>query len=203
MMTLADYHDHGDVTSAKSLTLIESDFQTCADLLGVDVRVIKTVAAVESRNGGFFPDDTPVTLFEAHKFHKYTDGLFAASNPDLSSPTWNRALYGKNWREEKKRFYRAEALDQEAALLSCSWGMFQIMGFNFKQCGFKTVFDFVKAMHVDEGAQLKAFSLFINNNPHLKNALQELDWQAFAVYNGTGQIAYYTNLLRTEYARQA
>jgi N-acetylmuramidase len=184
-MTVADYHDHGDVESSKSLTLTESDFETCADMLNVDVRAIKTIAAVESRGGGFFPDNTPKTLFEAHKFYKYTDGLFAESDPDLCVKNWTPSLYGKNWREEKKRFYRAEALDQEAALLSCSWGMFQIMGFNFKACGFKTVFDFVKAMHKDEGEHLKALGFYLRARPEIHESLQMLDWYGASIYNGS------------------
>lgn len=192
MMTVAEYDLYGDVISSKSLTLTESDFQTCADLLNVDVRAIKTIAAVESRGGGFFPDDTPKTLFEAHKFYKFTDGLFAESDPDLCVKRWTPSLYGKNWREEKKRFYRAEALDQEAALLSCSWGMFQIMGFNFEVCGFnnkalskqQNLLNFVKAMHKDEGEQLKAAGFFIKASPEIHHSLQIGDWYGASIYNG-------------------
>lgn len=203
MMTVADYHDHGDAESSKSLTLTDTDYQDCADFLGVDIRAIKTVAAVEARGGGFTPNDDPKILFEAHKFHMYTDGLFTESDPDLSVKRWDKTLYAKNWRDERIRFNRAEALDQEAALLSTSWGMFQIMGFNFKSCGFNSVLDFVKAMHQNEGAHLAAFSRFIKANSHLHMALQDLDWRGFALYNGTGQVEKYTGLLMREYARQA
>jgi N-acetylmuramidase len=203
MMTLEEYADHGDIESAKSLVLTDFDYEDCANFLGVDIAAIKTVAAVESRGRGFFPDDTPKTLFEAHKFYKYTDGLYAVSEPDICSPNWNQSLYGKTWKAEKIRFNRAEALDQEAAMLSASWGKFQIMGFNFKAAGFNSVLDFVKAMFTNEGAHLAAFSRFIRANPHLHMALQEHDWRGFALYNGTGQVDKYTSLLINEFARQS
>lgn len=202
-MTLDDYHDHGDVESSKSRTLTDSDYEDCANFLAVDVRSIKTIAAVESGGAGFTPSDDPKILFEAHQFYKYTDGLFAESHPDLCVKRWDRTLYGKTWRLERIRFNRAEALDEEAALMATSWGKFQIMGFNFNACGFNSVLDFVKAMHQNEGAHLAAFSRFIKANPHLHMALQDLDWRGFALYNGTGQVEKYTGLLMREYARQA
>ena len=201
-MTLDEYADHGDVESSKSLVLTDSDYVDCADFLGIEIGVIKAVAEVESRGRGFFPDDTPKTLFEGHVFHRLTSGIYAADNPDLSYPRWTKIYYGKTWQAEKIRFNRAKVLDSDAAMMSTSWGKFQIMGFNFKACGYNSVLEFVKAMFRSEGEQLAAFSRFIKNNPHMQNALQERDWLSFAsAYNGTGQITYYAGLLQTAFER--
>lgn len=160
------------------------DFQAAADLLGCDVATVQAVAEVEAPRGGFNPDDTPVTLFEGHKFHKFTGGEFDAVAPDLSFPTWTRKYYGKTWQQEQKRLQRAMVLDRHAALSSASWGKFQIMGFNHALCGYLTVQKFVNAMYTSEGKQLLAFIEFCKAS-RLQLALKRHDWEAFAEgYNG-------------------
>lgn len=167
-------------------TLTEQDFQDAADQLGCEVAAIKAVCQVEAPRGGFNPDDTPVTLFEGHKFHKFTNGAFDGEAPDLSYPTWNRKHYGKNWQAEQDRLQRAMALDREAALKSASWGKFQIMGFNHESVGFPTIQGFVNAMYAGEREHLMAFVLFVLKNG-LAPVLRRKDWANFARgYNGPG-----------------
>ncbi len=75
-------------------------------------------------------------------------------------------------------------LDSQAAMMSASWGKFQIMGFNFGVCGFRTVDEFIDAMKEDEGRQLDAFVEFVIQN-FLADELRKRDWAAFAKgYNG-------------------
>ena len=131
------------------LLLTDKDFQDAAIALGCEVAAIQAVCQVEAPKGGFNPDGSPVTLFEGHKFYKYTDGLYAFKAPDLCFPMWTKKHYGRNWTEEQNRLSRAIALDEEAALMSASWGKFQIMGFNHHLVGFGTVGEFVKAMKKD------------------------------------------------------
>lgn len=167
-------------------TLTDADFQEAADLLSCDASAVKAVCQVEAPRGGFNPDDTPVTLFEGHKFHKYTGGKFDQQAPDLSFPKWTRKYYGKTWQAEQDRLQRAMALDREAALLSASWGKFQIMGFNHGVCGFGTVQKFVNAMYAGEREHLMAFVQFVLTTG-LAPALRRHDWAGFAHgYNGPG-----------------
>jgi N-acetylmuramidase len=164
--------------------LIEKDFYDAAFILKCDVAAIKAVCQVEAPKGGFNPDGTPVTLFEGHKFHSFTNGKFTASHPDLSQKTWNRQFYGKTWQAEQIRLQRAMALDRDAALKSASWGKFQIMGFNHKQAGFDTVQKFINAMYKGEREHLMAFVSFVHANG-LADDLARLDWAGFARgYNG-------------------
>lgn len=80
---------------------------------------------------------------------------------------------------------KAMGLNQEAALQSTSWGIGQLMGFNYKVAGFTNVNDMVAAMVNDENAQILAMADFIKGNL-LDGALQKQDWAAFAKgYNGT------------------
>ncbi|MES1977304.1 MAG: N-acetylmuramidase family protein [Pseudomonadota bacterium] len=169
--------------------LTPQDFQDAAIKLKCDVAAIKAICHVEAPRGGFNPDGTPVTLFEGHKFHKFTSGRFDQQAPDLSYASWTRKFYGKDWLAEQDRLQRAMRLDREAALKSASWGKFQIMGFNFGMVGFNSIQAFVNAMYAGEREHLMAFLLFVQN-AGLVPALRRNDWAAFALgYNGEGYAA--------------
>lgn len=171
-------------TAKPTLTL--ADFAEAAARLNCEVAAIRAVCQVEAPRGGFNPDGTPVTLFEGHKFHKFTGGIFDAQAPDLSYPKWTKQFYGKDWMQEQDRLQRAMALDRDAALRSASWGKFQIMGFNYAVVGFPTVQKFVNAMYTGEREHLLAFVQYVVNN-NLTGALRRRDWAAFALgYNGEG-----------------
>jgi len=164
--------------------LEEFHFESAAKYLGCEVAAIKAVAEVESPRGGFNPDDTPVTLFEGHWFSRYTKGKFNAEFPSISYPKWTKQFYGKNWKEEQARIQQAIALDRTSALMSASWGKFQIMGFNFAVCGFRTIQQFVNAMYKSEEEHLNAFCNYIVRNG-LDDEFRDLRWDDFAYqYNG-------------------
>ena len=166
-------------------TLTDEDFQDAADLLSCDASAVKAVCQVEAPRGGFNPDDTPVTLFEGHKFHKYTGGKFDQQAPDLSFPKWTRKYYGKTWQAEQERLQRAMALDRDAALRSASWGKFQILGSNYLECGFETLQTFVNAMYEGEAQHLGAFVGFVLGQHGMLEALRAHKWADFArLYNG-------------------
>lgn len=157
------------------------DFCRASKRLSCDVAAIKTVADVESKGEGFYPDGFPTILFERHKFRSFTNGRYNTSHPQISGPAGN---YGKAGQNQRNKFNLAFSLDPEAAMKSCSWGKFQIMGFNYAVCGFKSVGAFVDAMKESEGRQLDAFVSFVKNNG-LADELRENDWAGFArQYNG-------------------
>lgn len=165
--------------------LSDTDLSDCATNLNCQVAAIRAVVAVESSGGGFLANGRPKILFEAKYFHDLTKGKYDKTNPNISSPVWNRKLY-KGGAKEWDRLNEAMALNRSAALQSASWGLFQIMGANFKRCGFSNVEDFVAAMEKSEGAQLLAFVNFVKSNK-LDNYLRTRNWAAFAKgYNGPG-----------------
>lgn len=160
------------------------DYVRAAARLGCEPSAIEAVAAVESAGSGFNPDGSVKTLFEGHVFHRLTKGRFDSTSPTLSYPKWTREFYGRTWQDEGYRLSMAMALDPEAAMLSTSWGRFQIMGFNYDACGFPSVEAFVAAMRESEVNQLDAFLAFIEARK-LADALRELRWSDFARgYNG-------------------
>jgi hypothetical protein len=175
--------------------LTEQDFQEAASELGVEVAAIKAVCAVEAPRGGFIEDDRVRVLFERHKFHKYTGGIYDRSHPNISSA--KAGGYGPEGAHQYARFSTAFRLNPKAAMFSCSWGRFQIMGFNFAAAGFNSVDDFVTAMKVSEGDQLRAFVKVIRAWG-LVDELQRHAWAAFAAaYNGS---AYRKNQYDTKLA---
>jgi hypothetical protein len=165
-------------------TLTEQDFKDAATELRCDAPAIKAVCEVESPKGGFNPDDTLTTLFEAHKFSKYTGRRFDKTHPHLSSPSWNRVLYAKTWQGERARLAEASKLDPVAALMSTSWGRFQIMGFNHGACGYRDAADMVNDFATGERPQLLAFVEYIQT-AKLDDELREHRWLPLAIgYNG-------------------
>lgn len=163
--------------------ITEENIKQIALELGCEPEVIKAVAQVESAGEAFDEEGKPVILFEAHLFSKLTKGKYDLSHPKLSSPSWNKSLYTK---DEYTRLNQAMVLDDNAALKSCSWGKFQILGLNHAVCGFKTVKQFVQAMNKSELEHLKAFASFIKGN-NLAKYLMMKDFANFASrYNGPG-----------------
>lgn len=143
---------------------------------------------MESHGGGFLGSSRPKILFEAHIFSKRTHHTYDKEHTDISSRSWNKSLY-KGGEKEYTRLEAAMSLNGPAALESASWGRFQIMGFNYAACGYKTVMAFVRAMYDSEGKQLDAFVAF-RRHANLAAALREKRWADFARgYNGPGYAA--------------
>jgi hypothetical protein len=182
--------------------LIDSDYEEAAGALGCDVAAIKAVAEVESSGGGFNADDSLKILFEGHHFHRYTQGRFDVTHPTLSYPVWTRKFYGANQFAEHCRLKAAVELDPVAALLSTSFGKFQIMGFNFPMCGFTSVDEFVHSLSLGEHEHLMAFIEFIEHRG-LADELRDRRWADFAkAYNGPGYAAnQYDVKLAAAYAK--
>ena len=165
-----------------SLPLTEEDYEAAAKKLGCDVAAVKAVSEVESGpHGAFLPSGDPVILFERHKFSKFTGGKYDQSNPGIS----NRSPGGYGpVSKQHDRFQEACALDSDAALQSCSWGRFQVMGFHWKNLGYPSLKEFVDGMYMSEANHLDSFVRYVIKNglaKHLKNK----NWAAFAEgYNG-------------------
>ena len=96
-------------------------------------------------------------------------------------------------------------IDPECGMKAASWGLFQIMGFNYAAAGHSDIHSFVDAVKKSEGEQLLAFARFVTSDKVMLSALQAKDWAAFAErYNGR---AYkknnYDAKLANAYARYA
>lgn len=177
-----------------------------AKALEVDETALKAVARVETAGRGFVGGRTPKPkiLFEGHAFHRLTGGQFDASHPHLSHAAWDPRKYARNQAGEWKRLDQACQLDRAAALQSASWGLFQVMGFNYPYCGHDTVEAFVAAQHAGPDEQVSVFARLVARPPFLQ-ALRKHDWRTFAAaYNGPGHAIHrYEARLATAYAQLA
>lgn len=156
-------------------------YEAAAKRLGVPVAVVKAVALVESSGKGFLDDGSCVIRFEPHIFSHQTGHKYDQTHPHLSNPVFSPQRFG-SW----PMYREAVELDMTAAMKSTSWGAFQIMGFNFAACGFKSVVEFVAAQCKDEASQFNAFVSFCESSGLVKY-LRTRDWAGFAAkYNGAG-----------------
>lgn len=57
-------------------------------------------------------------------------------------------VYGPSGRPQYGRLITAYRIDEEAAFKTCSWGRFQIMGFNYRAAGFDSIEAFVKMLSI-------------------------------------------------------
>jgi hypothetical protein len=153
------------------------------DSLNLKVPELLAVIAVETSGCGYFADRQPAILFERHIFHKQTGGRFDTDYPGLSNPSPGGYQFGA---DEYPRLRAAALLDVDAALKSASWGIGQIMGFNFASSGYVTVQAMVEAAMSSEDQQLEAMASFLKASG-LHRTLAVHDWTSFARgYNGPG-----------------
>lgn len=186
-------------------SLKQLDFVEAAQLINCEVAVIKAVCEVEAPKGGFLKNDKPVILYEPFQFGDLTKQKFDGTviqidkiNYPLSLNrrklpwTVKNAKYGPSSIQHEK-LEAAKKLDNDSAIKACSWGRFQLMGFNYKLCGFETLKEFVEAMYEGEREHLFAFVHFIKNMK-LDDELREKNFETFAFhYNGPKQDKGTTN----------
>lgn len=172
--------------------LTPADYEQAARSIPTDVKTIRGVAKVESGPlGGFAPDGRPIILFEPHIFSRLTQHRFDSTHGGVSYPNWRDKPYPPTQAARWDQLEYAMDLDHDAALQSASYGLFQIMGFNFAVCGFPNVTAFVAAMRISEREHLAAFLAFVKSKG-LDRHLISGNWLAFATgYNGSGQAAAY------------
>ena len=162
-------------------------YQAAAKEFGLEPAAVRAVVAIEAAGSGFLLKEKaparPKILFEAHHFYKNTDVAVSKVRPDLATRRWNPKLY-KGGSAEWNRLLDAMNFDPEAALLSASWGLGQVMGSNYKVSGCNSVQQMVVEAHMGEFEQLRHMLNFVKNNG-LIPAMKSKDWAKFARgYNG-------------------
>ncbi|RWQ16080.1 N-acetylmuramidase family protein [Mesorhizobium sp.] len=163
--------------------LDDIDLPNLGALIGIGEDELHAFIDVETRGSGFDSQGRPIILFERHKFYQYVPAAkrAVAVNAGLANKT--PGGYGKEI-EQYGKLLKAIAIDRQAALYSCSWGLAQVMGFNHQLAGFDTVEAMVSAFMADEEAHLQAAVTFIKNT-HIDDELRAHNWAGFALgYNG-------------------
>ena len=153
-------------------TISSVEIAELAKDFGLSIALVKTVILVESAGRGFDPKTGNIKIqFEPHEFRKRT-GLTIQNSVENQTQEWIAYEEAKshNWKE---------------ALMSSSWGMGQIMGYNHEAAGYVNVAGMVSDFKVSEYYQVKGMLTLIRNNKTMYSALKRLDWALFArLYNG-------------------
>lgn len=147
--------------------------------------------------------DEPLIRWEAHYFDRLLPADLRSraravrlAHPDaghISNPTGQQERYDRLLKP-------AAEFDRTAALASCSWGMGQVMGANWRDLGFLSIEAFVALARSGIIGQLELMSRFIHAN-NIEDELVRSNWPGFArVYNGPNyrQQGYDQNLARAE-----
>ena len=174
---------------------IDNNIINIAKKINIEPALLQCVIETETGSVGAFIKDTtkPTILFEGHVFYKrlkeygLNPDLYINTNTkDILYKTWTKQYY-KTGLKEWKRLERARQIHRDAANESASWGLAQIMGFNYKMCNCTDINEFVHKMSESKESQLELFAYFIYNNKNMYNALKNKNWSGFAkLYNGPG-----------------
>ncbi|MDI1261603.1 N-acetylmuramidase domain-containing protein [Aquabacterium sp.] len=224
--------------------IAEENWREAAKQLECEPEVLKAFSDVESGGKSSFwrlnkgdGANVPALLFERHYFSRLTKGRFDSAHPDLSWPVAYRkkSLLGQDdkrmhdgkvdatdvysdYASSYLRLINAYRLDPDAALRSCSWGKFQIMGDNYTLCGARNAHEFVSAICASEYKQIDLMAQFIRLKPapwkdpkdkkagkalSLWDAIKFKDWAMIAFnYNGPGYKTYsYDTKLKAAYEK--
>lgn len=170
-------------------------FKELGRYLNCEPAALKAIEELESGGrGGFLPSGRPQILFEGHQFYKRLkeshSEAFAkqiqSRLPNICYPKWDKKQY-KGGEAEWERLIIARSVDPIIADMSASWGIGQVMGFNYAACDCNSVVEFVDKMCKSKESQLELWFRFLKNTPACINALRKKDWASFAKnYNGPG-----------------
>lgn len=184
--------------------LTQQDLQDLAARLDVSVAHVMAVNAVESRGSGFFENDLAAILYERHIMRRRLNEYhidptqYIKERPNLVNTSMGGYVGGVR---EYERLERAKKIHVPSAYESCSWGLFQVMGYHWVALGYVSVDEYVRLMQTSERYHLEAFGRFVEIDPRLHRALREGDWKTFARwYNGP---AYAKNQYDVKMAREA
>lgn len=179
----------------------KNNINTVAKQFYLEPALVQAVVDVEAAGSGFFTDwngNQRIKIqFEPHVFKRelkkqgiiasgkrigkyyflYVNGLFVLKNKV------------DNQRIEYKAFNTAFRIHPLAAMLATSWGLGQVMGFNYEVAGYASVGEMITEFRKSELQQLRGMMGFIKNTRlqgvRLIEYLRQHNFERFAYgYNG-------------------
>lgn len=181
--------------------------------INIDIATAIAVIAVESAGKAYSDSGNVIIRFENHLFYRYWgeknkntyDKYFSFD----SAKKWETHKFRKDESAEWKVFHGdqdaewevlqfARTLDNDAALISASYGAPQILGSNFKKIGYMNAEDML--FYFGRDIKYQIFALFDFLNPQMIQHLQNKNFKDFAgIYNGKGQEERYGDFIRKSY----
>lgn len=173
-----------DVVIGKRNRIDDYDLPRIGHMIGVGEDEIHALIDVESNGRPFDRNGRVTMLYEKHIFNRQLPKIErpAAIKKRLARTRWVRDYPADSY----PIFFEAARFNRQAAFESCSWGIMQTMGFNYKLCGFTSAEEMVEAYADDEANQLQGGVEFIKNTG-IAADLRAHRWEAVArKYNGPG-----------------
>lgn len=180
-----------------------------SELHGIEFNAGMAIIEVESGGQTYTAIDgrkEPVIRWEGHYFDKLVDPAKReqARKAGLASPVVGGI---KNPASQAKRYdmlRRAMVIDRDAAIMSCSWGVGQVMGSHWKVLGYKSPMDFYEKVSESVAGQVDAMFRYIVKFG-LLDEIQRYDWAGFARgYNGPAYAKHgYHTKIAAAYERYA
>lgn len=180
----------------RSLTISESILKSIADEFGCEVAALRAVAETESAGDPFLENGLPKILYERHYFYRLTKpnistkkGANKTPHPfaafaDICNP--NRGGYGPPSLQYPK-LVKASRLNRDAAIMSCSWGAFQVMGAFWAELEYKNAEELANECMESVDGQMQLFRRYLKMNAPTIPALRAKNWEKFtSYYNGAG-----------------
>lgn len=147
----------------------------------IDVNRVLAILNVESNKKYFYQDGHPIVRFECTRYNGKV-----VRNQQVPCDT-SSFKYGSAADTGYEAFKRALAKNEEQALLQTSFGVGQVMGFNYAMLGFDSVYELNQSMFTEDG-QISAFLKYlVIADERLLEELQseKIDWRIVAeIYNG-------------------
>lgn len=169
----------------KQLSKLSVDF-------GISKSSIQAIIEVESGGNGFDRTTGLIKIqFEPHWFKilsKQVQGFWLSNKVDVQSQEW-------------KAYNDAYQKNPNKAMESTSWGSMQVMGFNWKRLGFKSVEAMVDFAVESEINQVWLGLKYLQTDKIIYNAIKKLDWKTVAkLYNGADywKLGYDKKLAKAE-----
>jgi hypothetical protein len=161
--------------------LTDFDYELVASELQCEAKALKAVGIKETKDQSYYThlgDHVPKILFERHYFHKLTDGKFD-EDPDISNkyPFDKYGSYSKQY----QRLLKAYSIAPREALMSSSWGKFQVMGSNMhsEKLSIEEILYEISRSEKNHLITLKGYLL---KNKMALEALRSKKWDKFALY---------------------
>ena len=177
------------VAQDSTARLTRADYEAVAAELGCEVEAIQAVRKWKWAGiRRFAANGRPTISIRATHFlapHQPCHSMRAIPTSRIRS--WDASRYPRTQDGRWAQLREAYGLNPEEAVASASWGMFQIMGFNYAACGFANAKDFVADMAKSQARQLAAFVGVRAQQQSCRRAATRKDWAGFARrYNGAG-----------------
>jgi hypothetical protein len=168
----------------------------CAAQCGLDPAAALAIMFTEAGCVGAYDDATGLSVIRVEARPPILAQIrFPSGNKQFS------AKYGQGQAAEWKALADWCQVDGERAIYYTSFGLAQIMGFNFKLVGLARPLDVLKAAQKSAAEQVEMFFRFVKANQML-GSIKSRDWLSVArKYNGPGQAGFYAGHLSANFER--